>query len=459
MSDHGVFSPGWAGTGVDDLVSAAEFVRAMLAVETALARAQAKFGVIPATAAEAIAAVTADAIDIDALAEGVRATANPVVSFVAQLGSAVDPDAAEYVHRGCTSQDVLDSALMLLCRRVLTRIVDDLVRCADALAALAARHRDTVQVGRTLTQHAVPVTFGLKVATWLNLVLDALARCRAARDSTPASLGGAAGTLSAYAEYATLAGAAQGGGVELMDAFAAELDLRAPLVPWHSVRTPIVDVASALAFVGGALGKFAIDVQVLARTEIAEVVEPAAPSRGASSTMPQKHNPVLATLIVTSARQLPSYTGILYASMMSEDERSAGGWHAEWQPLRECLRLAAGAAANAAELAEGLTALPDRMRDNLALTGSAVVSERLNTVLAPMIGKVAAKALLTEVADAAAKSGDDLVVLLCQGLRQRGHSVTEADLGQYASPDHYLGAAPVLVDRTLQRHQAERSAL
>jgi 3-carboxy-cis,cis-muconate cycloisomerase len=449
----GLLSPGWAGTGVDALVSDEAWVQAMLDVEVALARAQADLGVIPVSAARTIvASCRADLLDLAGLAAGVRATGNPVVALVNQLTtvvSAIDAEAADYVHRGGTSQDILDSAMMLICARAMTHLAGDLDRCAEALASLVERHRDTPMVGRTLTQHAVPITFGLKAAGWLQLVLDASDRVRGVLDGgLPASLGGAAGTLSAYAEYAAQAGVR--GGVELIGPFAAHLGLAEPLVPWHGIRTPLADVAGALATTSGALGKFAVDVQVLTRTEIGEVTEPAAPGRGASSAMPQKRNPVYATLIMTAARQLPGYAMVLYQSMIVEDERSAGGWHAEWQPLRECLRLAAGAAANAAELAAGLVVHEDRMLENLALTGADVVSERLNAALAPKLGKAAAKALLTGAIDEAAASGDDLLDVLAR-------SGADLDtLRQSLDPTAYTGDASTIADRVLKRHRDRR---
>jgi 3-carboxy-cis,cis-muconate cycloisomerase len=419
--------------------------------------------VIPQTAADTIAgAAHLDQIDLHALAAGVRATANPVVALVGQLTAAVstlDIDAAEYVHRGSTSQDILDSAMMLVCSRALDRMLTDLRRCADALARLVEQHRHTPMAGRTLTQHAVPITFGLKAATWLQLVLDTTDRLRRVADTgLPASLGGAAGTLAAYHEYALLAGVPDQYGTDLIAPFASHLGLAEPLVPWHGIRTPLADVAAALCFLAGALGKFAIDVQVLTRTEIGEVAEPTAPGRGASSAMPQKHNPVFATMIITAARQLPPSALILYQSMLAEDERSAGAWHAEWQPLRECLRLAVGASANAAELAEGLVVFPERLHANLALSGGAVVSERINVILAPMLGKAAAKRLLARATDEAARSGEDLADVLTRLLGEQGHHFEAGRTRELLDPAQYTGAAALLADRVLSRYHANSTS-
>lgn len=466
MTDHGILAPAWAATGAADLVDDNALLTAMLATEVALAEAQAELGVIPAGAAVAIRAAAVPAtIDLAAVAEGVRATANPVVAFVEQFVAAVravDPSAAEYVHRGSTSQDILDTALVLLCAATLDRIGDDLLACADSVAGLAERHRDTPMAGRTLTQHAVPVTFGLKAATWLHLVLDAVERVRRARASLPVSLGGAAGTLAAYHQYAvgtttTWASEAMGNSTDPVDAtlrlpalVARRLGLAETNMPWHGIRTPLADVAASLMIATGALGKLAADVLVLTRTEIGEVTEEPAPGRGASSAMPQKHNPVFSTLVATAARQLPPIAVVLFSSMAVEDERSSGGWHAEWQPLRECLRIGAGAAANAAKLAASLRVSPEAMAANLRLTRGAIVSERVNVVLAPLLGKANAKRLLTEVTTAAERDGADVADLLAVALAEAGVAVP--DVPGLFDPSGYTGVSGPLVDRALERY-------
>ncbi|MGW5718381.1 class-II fumarase/aspartase family protein [Amycolatopsis sp. NPDC003865] len=430
-----LLAPAWAGTGAGELVDDHALLAAMIDTEAALAEAQAELGAIPETAAKAIRAVAVADLDPQAIAAGVRETANPVVAFVTGLTAAVDPAAAEYVHRGSTSQDILDTALMLLCASTLDRVERDLRTTAAGLADHVRTHRDTPMAGRTLTQHAVPVTFGLKAATWLHLVLDAVERVRRARADLPVSLGGAAGTLAAYEEYGP-------GSLELPDRVARRLGLAPQVLPWHGIRTPIADVASALLVTTGALGKIAADVLVLARTEIGEVSEERAPGRGASSAMPQKHNPVFATLVATAARQLPPLATVLFGSMAAEDERSSGGWHAEWQPLREALRIAAGAAANGVRLAATLRVHPGAMATNLRLTRGAIVSERVNAVLAPKLGKAAAKRLLTEATAEAERTGADLAGLL---------DVPPGLL----DPAGYTGLAGPLADRALARFERE----
>ncbi|WP_327696021.1 class-II fumarase/aspartase family protein [Streptomyces sp. NBC_00459] len=468
-TDSGLLAPTWAGTPAAAEVTDEAWLQAMLDVEVALAQAQFEVGLTPTEALATIAAEAhADRLDLVALAHAARAAANPVVALVTALTEAVaakDPAAADYVHRGSTSQDILDSAAMLIARRVLALIATDLERTATALATLSDTHRHTVLAGRTLTQHAVPTTLGLKAAGWLQLVTDARTRVRAVASALPAQLGGAAGTLAAYREYATLDGGAgrasgdEGGvvagaeaGVELLAPFAKALGLAEPTLPWHTVRTPIAELGAALQLVTGALGKFALDVQTLSRTEIGEVSEPAAEGRGASSAMPQKRNPALATLIVSAARQVPAYALVLAQCLLAEDERPAGAWHAEWQPLREALRLAGGAAHTAVELAEGLIVHPDRMLANLELTGGAVVTERLAVVLAPLLGKAHAKKLLSAASAESAATGRPLTEILA-AQPELAAGLTPAHLSDLLDPTRYTGAADALIDRALRTYE------
>ncbi|GGT92312.1 MULTISPECIES: class-II fumarase/aspartase family protein [Streptomyces] len=484
--DAGLLSPVRAGTPVEAVVGDRAWLQAMLDAEAALVRAQARLGTVPEGAARAVSnAARAERLDLRALALAARETANPVVGLVQALTRVVaaqDPAAAEYVHRGSTSQDIFDTGAMLVADRALRLIRADLDRTAVALAALAERHRDTLIAGRTLTLHAVPTTFGLKAAGWRTLLLDADERLARVQESLPVSLGGAAGTLAGYVEYARLAAgeagpSAPGGpddnppdpgppgadrsGVQgfdvagyserLLEAFAEETGLRgAPLLPWHALRTPVADLGFALAFATGALGKIAVDVQSLARTEVGEVAEPSGGAgRGASSAMPHKRNPVLATLIRSAALQVPALAGALGQCLVHEDERSGGVWHAEWQLLRECLRLTGGAAHTAVELAEGLEVRAERMRENLALTGSQVVSERIAAVLAPRLGKAAAKELLTWASVTADRDGRPLPDVLAEAPELAG-VMDAAEVASLCDPAAYTGAAGPLVDRALK---------
>lgn len=459
-TDSGLLSPVRAGTPGEAATSDEAWLQAMLDAEAALTRAQAGIGTVPKEAAETVTRVArAEALDLRALALASREAANPVVSLVAALARAVadvSPEAAEYVHRGSTSQDILDTGAMLVAARTLELIAADLATAAESLALLAREHRDTVMPGRTLALQAVPTTFGLKAAGWRRLLLDAHRRIVAVLDGgLPVSLGGAAGTLAGYLEYALVDGDERAGDTDgyvglLLDGFAAETGLARPPLPWHSLRTPVADLGAALAFTTGALGKIAIDVQTLGRTEVAEVAEPSVAGRGASSAMPHKRNPVLATLIRSASLQVPLLAAGLTQCLVTEDERSAGVWHAEWSPLRECLRLTAGAAHTAVELCAGIEVHPGRMRDNLALTGDQVVTERIAARLAPQLGRAAAKRLLAEVADEVRTSGRPLAQVLAARPEAVGLP-TGPELDRLCEPARYTGAAGALVDREVGR--------
>lgn len=436
--DTGLLAPGWAGSPAASATADGAYLQALLDAEAALTRVQARLGLAPDGAADAVTeAAHADRFDVRSLADRARGGGNPVIPLVADLTEAVGEEYGPYVHRGATSQDVLDTATMLVAVRTLDLLSGDLDRVQQALARLAAEHRDTAMPGRTLTQHAVPTTFGLKAAGWRSLVLDARDRVAAVRDSLPAQLGGAAGTLAAFTAYGTDDTQA------LTAAFAAELGLRAPLLPWHTLRTPVADLAGCLAFTAGALGKIAADVLVLGRTEIAEVAEG---SGGGSSAMPHKANPVRSTLIAAAARRAPQLAATLYGSLAAEDERPAGAWHAEWEPLRDLLRLVGGAARDTAELTEGLRVHPDTMREHLGLTHGLIVSERLSAELAPVLGRARAKALLTELAKRTYAEGLSLGELLVQEPELKG-----LNLEELKDPACYTGSAGALTDRALER--------
>ena len=341
--------------GLDD----AALVAAMLRVEVAWCEVLADVGAVTPEQVRAVAAA-AEGVDPHLPAGDVEAAGNPVLPLLAALRAGVgDPDVV--VHRGLTSQDVLDSALMLLARDALARVGADLDAVAARLAALAAAHRDTVMAGRTLTQYAVPVTFGLRAALWLAGVLDARAAVAGVAADLPVQCGGAAGTLA-------LAGTLAAEPVALAEALAARLGLRWPGLPWHTRRTPVTRLGDALAETCDALAHLAGDVLVLGRPEIAEVREAAVAGRGASSTMPHKQNPVFAVLVRSAGLQAPALAAQLHlCAAQAVDERPPGAWHAEWPALRRLLALAVTAASQAVELVGGLevdaAAMGRRARD------------------------------------------------------------------------------------------------
>ncbi|GAQ65476.1 3-carboxy-cis,cis-muconate cycloisomerase [Streptomyces scabiei] len=453
-ADTGLLAPGWTGSPAASATGDTAYLRALLDAEAALTRAQAALGLVPAAAGPAVtSAADAAAFDARSLAERARGGGNPVIPLVADLTEAVGDPYGPYVHRGATSQDIMDTATMLVAARTLDLILADLGRTESALAALATAHRDTVMPGRTLTQHAVPTTFGLKAAGWRSLVLDARDRLAVVRASLPAQLGGAAGTLAAFTVFrSTDDENTAGTGTEnpadtraLVAAFAREVGLREPELPWHTLRTPVADLAGALAFAAGALGKIAADVLVLARTEIAEVAEG---SGGGSSAMPHKENPVRSTLVAAAARRAPQLAAALYGALAAEDERPAGAWHAEWEPLRDLLRLVGGAARDAVDLARGLRVNADVMRAHLDLTHGLIVSERLAAELAPVLGRARAKELLTRAARRVHAEGRPLGELLSE---EPELSDLGLDLADLVDPRRYTGSAATLTDRALER--------
>ena len=343
---------------VPALVGDAAYLRAMLGTEAALAEAQAAVGLIPAAHAETIAAVCAETsrFDIAGLGRAATAAGNPVVPLVEQLRAAVGPETAGHVHLGVTSQDIVDTATMLVARDALTAVVADIDAAADAAARLADRHRRSLMAGRTLLQQAEPTTFGAKVASWLAGLDDAAGLLRSVRNGRLAvQLGGAAGTRAALHPH----------GPEIARRMGDELGLVAPTLPWHTNRSRIAELAGALGVAAAALAKPARDVTLLAQTEIAEVREGVA-GRGGSSAMPHKHNPVAAVATLASAAAAPGLVAaILAAAGAHEHERAAGGWHAEWQPLRELLVTVGSGAAWLADCLAHLEVDPARMRANV----------------------------------------------------------------------------------------------
>ncbi|MFF1844595.1 3-carboxy-cis,cis-muconate cycloisomerase [Streptomyces sp. NPDC058217] len=463
-SDAGLLAPGRAGSPAEATTGDSAFLQAMLDAEAALTRAQSACGLAPAEAGRAVTE-TADAgrFDVRDLALRARSGGNPVIPLVVDLMAAVPEDARPYVHRGATSQDILDTAAMLVASRTLATVLDDLERAAGEVARHAATHRDTQMAGRTLTQHAVPTTFGLKAAGWRALILDARDRLTAVRASLPAQLGGAAGTLAAFSAFSAPAASPtaredaeeqeETDGQEEVDllalvaAYARELGLTEPVLPWHTLRTPIADLAGALAFTAGALGKMAADVLTLSRTEIGEVEEE---EGGDSSALPHKSNPVHATLIAAAARRAPGLAATLYGSLAAEDERPAGAWHAEWEPLRDLLRLVGGAARDGAALAAGLRVVPYAMRENLQLTDGLIVSERLAAAFADRIGRARAREVLAAAAERAHSETTDLSDVLFDVLREEPE-LAGLDLAELTDPTRYTGSAGPLTDRALER--------
>lgn len=416
-----------------DAVSDRAWLAALLDTERALASAEAAAGAIPADAAAAIAErCRPELFDPDRLAAAGRSAANPVEPLVRELAEAVGGEAAAYVHRGTTSQDIMDTAAMLVARRALRIGFAGLDAAAARCAELARTHRSTPMAARTLLQQAVPTTFGLKCAGWLVALLDARESLdRIARERLAAQFGGAGGTLAALGEH----------GPEVARLFARELDLLAPDLPWHADRGRIAELGAALAVAAGAAAKIAGDIVLLSQTEVAEVREGAG---GASSTMPQKRNPAASVRAVACARQARGHAAVLLAATEVEHERAAGAWQSEWAALSGALACAGGALANVADALGGLEIDQDRMRQNLDLTGGLVSAERVSHLLAPRLGRGVAH----EIVATAAATGSFRWALVAD--ERVGLSADEVDV--LLDPEGYLGAAGELVDRALARY-------
>jgi 3-carboxy-cis,cis-muconate cycloisomerase len=395
----GIFVP----RDLREAVSDRAWLEGMLEAERALARAEARAGIVPEAAAAAIAAACqAHSFDPERLAEAGRATGNPAEPLVRALREAVGGEAAGLVHRGATSQDIVDTAAMLVARRALALVLDRLDAVAARCSRLAEAHRSTPMAARTLLQQAVPTTFGLKAAGWLVAVLDARRRLAALRDGgLAAQLGGAAGTLAALGDA----------GPEVARLYAAELDLPEPELPWHTNRVRVAELGAALAVAAGVLAKIGLDVALLEQTEVGEVSEPA--GAGGSSTMPHKRNPVGSAIAGACARRVQAAAGLLTAGIVQEHERAVGAWQAEWGALSEALACTGGAAAAIDDVLDGLGVNPLRMRANLAANLEAVMSEQRS--LDPAAGP-----------------------------------------GRALDPESYLGSAATFVDRALDRHRRER---
>ena len=421
------------------------WVRALLEAEAALAVAGARTGLVPAAAAARIAQVCRSLVpDPAELGAAAADTGNPVVPLVRQLEAAAGPEAGSYVHRGATSQDMMDTAMVLVARRAVDLVLADLAACADAASRLAAAHRCTVQAGRTLLQQAVPTTFGLKAAGWLVALDGAAVRLQVVRAGLPAQLGGAVGTLSA----------AGPDGLALLDAYAAELGLTAPVVPWHTLRLPVADLAGALGTAAGVLGKVALDVVLLAQTEVGEVAE-GTPGRGGSSTMPHKRNAVAAVSARAAARRAPGLVATLLSCMEQEHERAAGAWHAEWRPLSELLASVGSAAAWTAECLGALQVDADRMRANLGAAGPETGAEAVAGALSDGLGRGVAHDLVAGlVRRARGGEGDLRALLLAQ--EQVAARLSAQDLDALLDPAAHTGCAGELVDRAL-RHRRQGS--
>jgi 3-carboxy-cis,cis-muconate cycloisomerase len=423
----------------DDVAS----LQNMLDFEAALARAEAAVGVIPASAAPSITkACTAETFDLAGLAEAATRSGNLAIPLVKALTAHVakaDGDAARYVHWGATSQDVIDTATMLMLRRAIDALNGDLNRAIAGFARLARQHRGTAVVARTWLQHALPMPFGLKLAEYAAALARSRRRLdRLRREALALQFGGAAGTLAALGDK----------GLLVAERLAEELKLPLPEAPWHSHRDRIAEAASVLAIISGSCGKIARDVSLMMQTDVAEAFEPAGEGRGGSSTMPHKRNPVASASALAAAAMAPNLTATIFAAQVGDHERSAGPWHAEWPTLPTLLLVTSGALAAIVDIAEGLEVDAKRMRQNLDATGGLIMAEAVTFALAEKIGKSEAHHLVEAACKKAIAGKSQLRDILTAEPKVASHLGAE-QLAKLFEPMAYQGVSQTLIDRLL----------
>ena len=423
-------------------------VQAMLDFEAALARAEATVGLIPQTAVAPIqAACRAGLYDFAALGEAIATAGNSAIPLVKALGkqiAATDADAERYVHLGATSQDVMDTGLVLQLRRALELIESDLAQLGATLSTQAERYVATPLAGRTWLQHATPVTLGMKIAGWLGAVTRSRQRLQELKPRLLVlQFGGASGTLAALGDQA----------LPIAQALAKELQLGLPDQPWHTQRDRLVEFGSVLGLIAGSLGKLGRDVSLLMQTEAGEVFEPSAPGKGGSSTMPHKRNPVGAAVLIGAATRVPGLISTLFSAMPQEHERSLGLWHAEWETLPEICCLVSGSLKQALLMAAGLEVDAERMTRNLDLTQGLVLAEAVSIVLAQRVGRDTAHHLLEQCCKRAVAQQRHLRAVLGEE-PQVTAQLSGAELDHLLDPAHYLGQARTWVERAVAEHSA-----
>lgn len=432
---------------MQNIFSAESTLQRMLDVEAALARALAAEGVIPASAVDPwVRCCQSDQIDLPALVMAAQEAGNIAIPMVKQLTAAVaamDADAARYVHWGATSQDVIDTGRVLQLRDAIHVITHELAALTDALAVLAKSYRDTPMMGRTWLQHALPITFGLKLAGWLDALLRHQQRLHSCREQVGVlQFGGASGTLASLGTHA----------LPVTQAMARDLELSTPVLPWHSHRDRFVECATTLGMLTGTLGKIARDISLLSQTEIAELAEPSAPGRGGSSSMPHKRNPVGSAAVLSAAMRVPSLVATLLSAMPNEHERALGGWQAEWETLPEIVSLSAAALAHLRGVIDGLNVDTKRMRRNMDASRGMVMAESVVLALATSLGRAQAHQIIEAACHKAYAENSDLLTVLRAEPQVVG-ALSKQRLEQLFDPLSYVGESGAFVDSVLEAYQ------
>ncbi|MFD2419415.1 class-II fumarase/aspartase family protein [Amycolatopsis pigmentata] len=422
------------------------YVETIVRVEVALARAQARAGVIPREAADAIAERCAPArLDRDRLRRETDTVGYPILPTVRQLAEQCG-DVGGFLHWGATTQDIMDTALILQCAEGLTLVTGALDRLRARLRALAEEHIDTVTAGRTHLQHALPITFGHRVAVWLSALDRHAERLSAVRErDLMVQFGGAAGTLASLGPGKE--------GLRVRAGLAAELGLRDPEITWHSARDGLAEIVGLLAAIGASAGKIGSDVAMSCSTEFGELAEPFVPGRGASSTMPQKRNPISSEIMVATAKLLRDKSSAMLDAMIHDFERATGPWHVEWAVIPEAFLLLSSSLYQAEQVMAGLRVDTERMRANLGLTGGLVVAEAVMMALAPVLGRQRAHELVYEACSRIRDTGGDLATEL-RKFPDIAATLGNDRIDELCDPATYLGSAQAMV-RSVTRVPAD----
>ena len=438
----------FTSTRMRQVFSDAGRLQGMLDFESALARAEARCGVIPQSSVAPIEAECKAALyDPLALSQAIATAGNSAIPLVKALGKRIaerDTEAERYVHLGATSQDVMDTGLVLQLRQAIALLETDLSSLGDGLAAQAERHAQTPMAGRTWLQHATPVTLGMKIAGWLGAINRHRQRLREIKPRLLClQFGGASGSLAALGEQAW----------PVSQALADELQLELPDQPWHTQRDRLAEFAGLLGLIAGSLGKLGRDLSLLMQTDVGEVFEPSAPGKGGSSTMPHKRNPVGSAVMISAAVRTPGLVATMLSAMPQEHERSLGLWHAEWETLPELCCLVSGSLQQALSAIDGLEVDVERMAGNLEQTRGLVMAEAVSIALAQRIGRDAAHHLIEQCCKRAIADSRHLRGVLGEtlGVRQQ---LNDAELDRLLDPAHYLGQAQRWVERAVDEHRS-----
>jgi len=438
--DSVLFRDAFGTPRMREIFSDRAFIARCVDVEVALARAEARCGVIPSDAAEQIAQkCNAAALDFDLLRHETENVGYPILPLVHQLAKQCG-EAGRYVHWGATTQDIMDTAVILQVREGLQVVGEDIAALQTILAGLSTKYRDTPMAGRTHLQHALPVTFGYKTSIWLAMMDRHAERVEQIKPRLlTGQFAGAAGTLASLGDK----------GLEVQQAFCDELGLGVPKSTWHVARDSLAEALNLLGLITGTLGKIALDIMIMASSEFAEVYEPFVKGRGASSTMPQKRNPISSEVMLAASKAVRQHAGLMLDAMVQDFERATGPWHAEWIAVPESFVLTAGALHQAKFALGGLIVDEQQMTKNLGMSRGLIVAEAVMMGLAPQLGR---------------QRAHDLVYDACRVVNERGGSLTDALLAipeiagvidratieRLTDPGNYLGEAPRMVDRVIQ---------